>query len=474
MSADAAGAVDARTRAGSSARRSRGTRAGSRRRAGRDRRLPRPLAVVGHRARGVLGVDLGLLRRARLGRRTSASSDLARDAGRRVVPRCAAQLRGARPPRPRRRRGRDPPRVGASTPRRGDLGRARATGRAASRRRSVRRGSRPGDRVVAYLPNIVEAVDRVPRVRQSRRDLVELLARLRRPQRRRPIRADRAPRSSSRSTATATAARTTTGSRSSGRSRRRCRRSSERSSSAISTREPDLDRLPPCDVAGTTSWTRAATSELDVRAGSVRPPALGALQLRHDRPAEGDRPRPRRDPARDAEEDAPARRPAGGRPAVLVHDDRLDDVELRRRRASHRRVDRALRRQPRPSRPGHALEPRRGGRHHVFRHVGELHRRVHEGRRRSTGRARPLAARGGRVDGLPALAGGVRLGLRPARPGRLALLDLGRDGCLHGVRRRRADAARLPRRAPGARARRQGRGVERRRASRSSARWASS
>ena len=35
-----------------------------------------------------------------------------------------------------------------------------------------------------------------------------------------------------------------------------------------------------------------------VRAAAVRPSALGALQLRHDRPAEGDRPRPGRDPAR--------------------------------------------------------------------------------------------------------------------------------------------------------------------------------
>ena len=37
-----------------------------------------------------------------------------------------------------------------------------------------------------------------------------------------------------------------------------------------------------------------------------------------------------------------------GRPHVLVHDDRLDDVELPRRLPAHRRGDRALRRQPRP------------------------------------------------------------------------------------------------------------------------------
>ena len=55
--------------------------------------------------------------------------------------------------------------------------------------------------------------------------------------------------------------------------------------------------------------------------------------LRHDRPAEGDRPGPGRDPARAPQEAPPARRRAGRRPRVLVHDDRLDDVELPRLRA---------------------------------------------------------------------------------------------------------------------------------------------
>ena len=85
---------------------------------------------------------------------------------------------------------------------------------------------------------------------------------------------------------------------------------------------------------------------------------------------------------------------------------------------------------------------------------------VHQGRRRAARRPRPLAARSGRLDRVAARARGLRLGLRAARARRVALLDLGRHRCLHGVRRRRADAARLPRRAPGARARRQGRGVD--------------
>ena len=79
---------------------------------------------------------------------------------------------------------------------------------------------------------------------------------------------------------------------------------------------------------------RGRRSRFEQRA--VRSSALGALQLGHDGAAEGDRARPRRDPGRDAEEDAPPRRPARRRPAVLVHDDGLDDVELRRLGADER------------------------------------------------------------------------------------------------------------------------------------------
>ena len=49
------------------------------------------------------------------------------------------------------------------------------------------------------------------------------------------------------------------------------------------------------------------------------------------------------------EEGASAPRRPGRRPPVLVHHDRLDDVELHRRDAAERRVDRAVRRQPRIS-----------------------------------------------------------------------------------------------------------------------------
>ena len=71
----------------------------------------------------------------------------------------------------------------------------------------------------------------------------------------------------------------------------------------------------------------------DLRARPLRPPALGPLLLRHDRPAEGDRPVAGRHPARAPEEAPPPRRRPPRRPPLLVHDDRLDDVELPRLRA---------------------------------------------------------------------------------------------------------------------------------------------
>ena len=66
--------------------------------------------------------------------------------------------------------------------------------------------------------------------------------------------------------------------------------------------------------------------------------------------------------ARAAEEAQPAPRRAGGRSRLLVHDHRLDDVELPRRRAAHRGLDRPLRRQPRSPRHGRALGSRRARR----------------------------------------------------------------------------------------------------------------
>ena len=74
---------------------------------------------------------------------------------------------------------------------------------------------------------------------------------------------------------------------------------------------------------------------------------------------------------------------------------------------------------------------------------------------------RPLTAGRRRLDRLAPLARGLRLDLRARRRRHLALLDQRRHRPLHGLRRRRGHPARLPRRAAGARPRRRGRGLGR-------------
>ena len=180
-----------------------------------------------------------------------------------------------------------------------------------------------------------------------------------------------------------------------------------------------------------------------VRAGALRPPAVGALLLRHDRPAQGDRARPRRHPARAAQE-APAPGPAPGRPHVLVHHDRLDDVELPRRLPALRRRDRAVRRQSRVPRPRRPVEPCRARRHDLHGRQRRPARELREGRRAAR-RATTTSARCARSA-------------RPARRWRrrasggststsaerhLAVLDQRRHRRLHGVRRRLPAAAGL-------------------------------
>jgi hypothetical protein len=70
-----------------------------------------------------------------------------------------------------------------------------------------------------------------------------------------------------------------------------------------------------------------------------------------------------------------------GYPPLLVHDHRLDDVELPDRRAAHPGLDRPLRRQPRDPRHGRALGPGGAHRDDHLRDQRGVHRRLHEGRR---------------------------------------------------------------------------------------------
>ena len=99
----------------------------------------------------------------------------------------------------------------------------------------------------------------------------------------------------------------------------------------------------------------------DFRARAVRSSPLGPLLVRDDGAAQADSPGARRHPARAPEGAVPAHRDRPGRPLLLVHDDRVDDVELPDRRAASRRDGGAVRRRSGLSRHERALEasPRR-------------------------------------------------------------------------------------------------------------------
>ena len=153
-------------------------------------RLRRAVAVVGRRPRGLLALDLRLLR-GPLRHRAGEGARLARDAGHRVVPRRAPVLRRARVPRQGPGRGGDPPRLRAARPRRVDLGRpARGDRPHGHDPQGARRGGgRPRRRLHAEHPG---DRGRLPGHRVAGRDLVERRARVRRAQRGRPLLADRA------------------------------------------------------------------------------------------------------------------------------------------------------------------------------------------------------------------------------------------------------------------------------------------
>ena len=194
----------------------------------------------------------------------------------------------------------------------------------------VRLGVGPGDRVAAYMPNIPEtlvafaataslgavwvscapelgarSVDRPPR--PARPDGAARGRRLRLP---RPL--DRPPR------------------RGGDDPRRAAHPAPRRGRPLRRARRPG--RAP---LGRAARRARAAR----VPAGRVRPPAVRALLVGHDRPAEGDRARSRRHPARVLQGARPQLGPEAGRPPALVQHDLVDDVERARRgaRSSARR-----------------------------------------------------------------------------------------------------------------------------------------
>ena len=274
------------------------------------RRLRAALGVVGRPSRRSSGPRSGTTSRSRSPTPYSQVLSRALDARGALVRGRRAQLRRAPLPRQRRRRGRDPARIGAARARPRSPGASCATQVAevaAGLRRARRRAGRPRRRLPAQHPR---GADRLPRHRQHRRHLVELLTRLRRRERRRPLRPDRAQgplrgrRLQLRRQGASTAA------TSSPDCRPRCRRSRHTVVLPYLDPDPDLSAAARRDSPGRTLRAEGSGAELDIRAGPLRPPALDPLLLRHDRPAEGDRPGPRRDPARAPEEAAPPRRRA--------------------------------------------------------------------------------------------------------------------------------------------------------------------
>ena len=225
-----------------------------------------------------------------------------------------------------------------------------------------------GDRVAGFLPNLPEAVVAMLAAATPRRRLVVVLAGLRRRRRARPLRADRAEGAVRGGRLLLQRQEHRLAASSSARSPRGCRAARESSWSRIWTARPTLRGAaergccsPTCstprrDSSSSSRCRSTIRSTSSIPSGTTGVPkcivhGAGGTLLQH---LQGAR--------------AAHRRPAG-RPRLLLHHLRLDDVELARVGARVGRDARALRRLAVPSRPARALATRRARADHDLRHL---------------------------------------------------------------------------------------------------------
>ncbi len=341
------------------------------------------MAMVRRRSRRVLGLGLGVLRHPCVAAvRARAGEDF--DARRRMVSGRAPELRGACASQRTRGCGRAalferaPRRHGAFMDRSRVAG-TKARDALAGARSSARR---PGRRLSAEFAG---GGHRDAGDGQRRRDLGELRPGLRSARRRRPIfavvreirvlrrwlllrrQAVRSPAGAAHDPRGAAV----------GRARDPI--------AAVGPAEPReahvaYDLLGRCAV-----WPRSRARRLRVRAGAVRASAVDPVLLRYDRLAEADHPQPRRHHHRTVQGAAVPHGRARRRTHVLLHDDRLDDVELPRQRAARRCRAGALRRQSGLPRTRCPLGDGRAHGGELFRREPDLPGNSREGRHRAEG-----------------------------------------------------------------------------------------
>ena len=207
------------------------------------------------------------------------------------------------------------------------------------------------------------------------------------------------------------------------------------------------------------SRPRGAGARAGVRPRPVRPSAVDPLLLGHDGDPEGHRPGPRRHPRRASEVARAVSRPPPRRSLLLLQLDELDGLELPRRRVAAWLDDRSVRGEPRLPRHRRSLEPRRTGRGHRARDGLRLCHGLPEGRCADRARARPACAAHRDPDRIAAAGERVAVAAPGARRAHADRLDLRRDGRVHGLHRREPATPGPRRRDCLSLAGRQGRGV---------------